>query len=162
MVSHAVWKTWPSGLSYDKNLGLRPRFLSIESLGPWFSHGMGDHDQILQHKQLAVLQNTVPWWYHAAKILSILLAHSINININDKWYTVLCYALQTLRLKQNGQYSAYNILLTFFKDCFASKFGTEQICMNNSKNINNAIIFAYGFWPTELVYHELNDSSHYM
>ena len=21
MVSHAVWKTWPSGLSYDKNLG---------------------------------------------------------------------------------------------------------------------------------------------
>ena len=49
MVSHAVWKTWPSGLSYDKNLGLRPRFLSTESLGPCFSHGMGDHDQILQH-----------------------------------------------------------------------------------------------------------------
>ena len=49
MVSHAVWKTWPSGLSYDKNLGLRPRFLSTESLGPCFSHGTGDHDQILQH-----------------------------------------------------------------------------------------------------------------
>ena len=49
MVSHAVWKTWPSGLSYDKNLGLRPRFLSTESLGPCFSHGMGDHDQILQY-----------------------------------------------------------------------------------------------------------------
>ena len=49
MVSHAVWKTWPSGLSNDKNLGLRPRFLSTESLGPCFSHGMGDHDQILQH-----------------------------------------------------------------------------------------------------------------
>ena len=39
---------WPSGLSNDKNLGLRPRFLSTESLGPCFSHGMGDHDQILQ------------------------------------------------------------------------------------------------------------------
>ena len=50
MVSHVVWKTWPSGLSYDKNLGLRPRFLSTESLGPCFSHGMEDHDQILQHK----------------------------------------------------------------------------------------------------------------
>ena len=49
MVSHAVWKTWPSGLSYDKNLGLRPRFLSTESLGPCFSHGTGDHDQILHH-----------------------------------------------------------------------------------------------------------------
>ena len=47
--AHAVWKTWPSGLSNDKNLGLRPRFLSTESLGPCFSHGMGDHDQILQH-----------------------------------------------------------------------------------------------------------------
>ena len=35
--------------SYDKNLGLRPRFLSTESLGPCFSHGMGDHDQILQY-----------------------------------------------------------------------------------------------------------------
>ena len=49
MVSHVVWKTWPSGLSCDKNLGLPPRFLSTESLGPCFSHGMGDHDQILQH-----------------------------------------------------------------------------------------------------------------
>ena len=49
MVSHAVWKTWPSGLSNDKNLGLRPRFLSTESPGPCFSHGMGDHDQILQY-----------------------------------------------------------------------------------------------------------------
>ena len=29
-------KTWPSGLSYDKNLGLRPRFLFTESLGPCF------------------------------------------------------------------------------------------------------------------------------
>ena len=49
MISHAVWKTWPSGPSNDKNLGLRPRFLSTESLGPCFSDGMGDHDQILQH-----------------------------------------------------------------------------------------------------------------
>ena len=48
MVSHAVWKTWPSGLSNDKNLGLRPRFLSTESLGPCFSHSMGDHAQIPQ------------------------------------------------------------------------------------------------------------------
>ena len=54
MVSHAVWKTWPSGLSYDKNLGLRPRFLSTESLGPCFSHGMGDHDQIL-HQVFSVV-----------------------------------------------------------------------------------------------------------
>ena len=53
MVSHAVWKTWPSGLSNDKNLGLRPRFLSTESLGPCFPHGMGDHDQILQHIEIA-------------------------------------------------------------------------------------------------------------
>ena len=37
-----------SGLSNNKNLGLRPRFLSTESLGPCFSHGTGDHDQILQ------------------------------------------------------------------------------------------------------------------
>ena len=50
MVSRAVWKTWPSGLSNDKNLGLRPRFLSTESLGPCFSHSMGDHDQILHSK----------------------------------------------------------------------------------------------------------------
>ena len=34
----------PSGLSNDRNLGLRPRFLSTESLGPCFSHGMRDHD----------------------------------------------------------------------------------------------------------------------
>ena len=52
MVSHAMWKTWPSGLSNDKNLGLRPRFLSTESLGPCFSHGMGDHDQILQQAMI--------------------------------------------------------------------------------------------------------------
>ena len=52
MVSHAVWKTWPSGLSNNKNLGLRPRFLSAESLGPCFWHGMGDHDQILHHASL--------------------------------------------------------------------------------------------------------------
>ena len=57
MVSHAVWKTWPSGLSYDKNLGLRPRFLSTESLGPCFSHGMGEHDQILQHVATWALTN---------------------------------------------------------------------------------------------------------
>ena len=32
MVSCAMWKTWPSGLSKDKNLGLRPWFLSTECL----------------------------------------------------------------------------------------------------------------------------------
>ena len=58
MVSHAVWKTWPSGLSNDKNLGLRPRFLSTESLGPCFSHGMGDHDQILHSLAMHYLH----WW----------------------------------------------------------------------------------------------------
>ena len=47
MVSRDVWKTWPSGLSYDKNLGLRPLLLSTDSLEPCLSHGMGDHDQIL-------------------------------------------------------------------------------------------------------------------
>ena len=60
MVSHAVWKTWPSGLSNDKNLGLRPRFLSIESLGPCFSHGTGDHDQILHHT-MSMWYFSVPW-----------------------------------------------------------------------------------------------------
>ena len=35
MVSHAVWKTLPSGLGNDKNLG------------PCFSHSTGGHDQIL-------------------------------------------------------------------------------------------------------------------
>ena len=54
MVSHAVWKTWPSGLSNDKNLGLWPRFLSTESLGPRFSHDMGEHDQILQQTMAAI------------------------------------------------------------------------------------------------------------
>ena len=49
MVSRTVWKTWPSGPSYDINLGLRPRFLSTESIGPCFSHDTGDHDQILQY-----------------------------------------------------------------------------------------------------------------
>ena len=58
MVSHAVWKTWPSGLSNDKNLGIRPRFLSTESLGPCFSHGTGDHDQILQQ-----IRNIKSSWY---------------------------------------------------------------------------------------------------
>ena len=28
MAYHAMLKTWPSGLSHDKNLGLRPQFLS--------------------------------------------------------------------------------------------------------------------------------------
>ena len=57
MVSRAVRKTWPSGLSYDKNLGLRPRFLSTESLGPCFSHGTGDHDQIPHY----VSCDTIVW-----------------------------------------------------------------------------------------------------
>ena len=32
MVSRAMWKTWRSGLSHDKNLGLRPRFLSTRAM----------------------------------------------------------------------------------------------------------------------------------
>ena len=32
-----------------KKFGFRSRFLSTESLRPCFSHGMGDHDQILQY-----------------------------------------------------------------------------------------------------------------
>ena len=63
MVSHAVWKTWPSGLSYDKNLGLRPRFLSTESLGPCFSHDMGDHDQILHYILVCLHGNCPPLWF---------------------------------------------------------------------------------------------------
>ena len=54
MVSHTVWKTLPSSLRYDKNLGLRHRFLSTESLGPYFSQGMGDHDQILQYSRCGI------------------------------------------------------------------------------------------------------------
>ena len=69
MVSHAMWKTWPSGLSYDKNLGLRPRFLSTESLGPCFSHGMGDHDQILQHHIISPTAS-----FHVTKNKSIIIA----------------------------------------------------------------------------------------
>ena len=46
---HDKDKSLPLGLSNDKNLGLQPRFLSTESLGQCFSHGMGDHDQILQY-----------------------------------------------------------------------------------------------------------------
>ena len=42
-------------LSNDKNRGLRPRFLSTESPGPWFSHGMGNHDQILQQNMLVII-----------------------------------------------------------------------------------------------------------
>ena len=42
-------------LSNDKNLGLRPRFLSTESHGPWFSHGMGNYDQILQQNMLVII-----------------------------------------------------------------------------------------------------------
>ena len=71
MVSHAMWKTWPSGLSYDKNLGLRPRFLSTESLGPYFSHGMGDHDQILQ--QTPYIPLTVFCCRHVRAVKCIVL-----------------------------------------------------------------------------------------
>ena len=38
-------------------------FLSIEYLGPYFSHGMGDHDEIVQHRNCVVL--------HAGCLISI-------------------------------------------------------------------------------------------
>ena len=60
MVSHDVWKWWPLGLSDDKDLGFRPRFLSTESLGPCSSHVMGDHDQIL-HCMSPTPNNISPW-----------------------------------------------------------------------------------------------------
>ena len=47
MVSHGVWKTWPSDLYNDKNLIFEPCFLSTESLEACVSHTMGDHDQNL-------------------------------------------------------------------------------------------------------------------
>ena len=60
MVSHAVWKAWPSGLSDDKNLGLRPRVFPTESLGLCFSHGLGDHDQILHYKSNLNVYRDIP------------------------------------------------------------------------------------------------------
>ena len=96
MVSHVVWKTWPSGLSNDKNLGLRPRFLSTESLGPCFSHGMGDHDQILQHNtgnnpssQSLQTKNT-GWKHHIPFLQFFYLFSSVQLflhhkNIKDKF-----------------------------------------------------------------------------
>ena len=77
MVSHAVWKTWPSGLSNDKNLGLRPRFLSTESLGPCFSHGTGDHDQILQQ----ISENTIP--LHEPIMAQLTDAYTVQCSYNS-------------------------------------------------------------------------------
>ena len=48
-------KPGPRASIMKKNLGLRPRFLSTESLGPCFSHSMGDHDQILH----PIFQSTI-------------------------------------------------------------------------------------------------------
>ena len=72
MVSHAVWKTWPSGLSNDKNLGLRPQFLSTESLGPCFSHGTVDHDQILQQCTQYWYQFLYPCWFKVKQYLYLV------------------------------------------------------------------------------------------
>ena len=77
MVSHAVWKTWPSGLSNDKNLGFRPRFLSTESLGPCFTHGMGDHDQILQHFHFSPAPSRLTWTHWGLN--GQLSVHFVNI-----------------------------------------------------------------------------------
>ena len=43
----AVWKTWPEGLSRQKQRPKAEVFVVTEAWGPCFSHGMGDHDQIL-------------------------------------------------------------------------------------------------------------------
>ena len=76
MFSHAVWKTWPSGLSNDKNLVLRPRFLSTESPGPCFSHSTGDHDQILH--QMLIMHDVDEVWYSTMiwKLIELILCHS--------------------------------------------------------------------------------------
>ena len=70
MTCHAVLKTWPLGLSHDKNrgrrnLGLRPRFLSTESLGPCVScgprirktvhTGAGGRAPLLERESIAVI-----------------------------------------------------------------------------------------------------------
>ena len=47
MVSHAMWKTWPEGLSRQKTRPKAEVFVDTEAQGPCFLHGMGDHDQIL-------------------------------------------------------------------------------------------------------------------
>ena len=47
MVSHALCKTWPEGLSRQKPRPKAEVFVATEARGPCFSHGMGDHDQIL-------------------------------------------------------------------------------------------------------------------
>ena len=47
MVSHAVWKTWPEGLSRQKPRPKAEVFVVTEARGLCFSHGMGDHDQML-------------------------------------------------------------------------------------------------------------------
>ena len=68
------------GFSNDKNLGLRPRFLSTESLGPCFSHGTGDHDQILQQIMLVV---PIPLsLYQSISILGSLVCSEMEID-ND-------------------------------------------------------------------------------
>ena len=58
-------KHGPRASVTTKELGLRSRFLSTESLGPCFSHGMGDHDQILQ-------QNTDVFWYILCVVINNL------------------------------------------------------------------------------------------
>ena len=43
-------------------LCLRPRCLSTESLGPCYLHGMGDHDQILQHGHSTCILLSQRWY----------------------------------------------------------------------------------------------------
>ena len=96
MVSHTVWKTWPSGLSSDKNLGLRPRFVSTESLGPCFSHGMGDHDQILQYVmnyvKLCDMLTTYIRIFHCRHFISFLFYSWIQSSAVIKRFNIVrCY-----------------------------------------------------------------------
>ena len=69
-------KHWPSGLSNDINLGLRPRFLSTESLGPCFSHSTGDHDQILHYimagHAIVVVKDIILLFYHGNAVILTL------------------------------------------------------------------------------------------
>ena len=112
MVSRAVWKTWPLGLSYDKNLGLRPRFLSTESLGPCFSHGTGDHDQILQQAITWANVDLVPCRY-----MNVIRPQWVNLHIYNKgvcsqmsWWVVTILKVSRHKNKTRGL-SAYIVPL---------------------------------------------------
>ena len=131
MVSHAVWKTWPSGLSNDKNLGLLPRFLSTESLGPCVSHGTGDHDQILQH---FVGETTAP---------NTTMTHR-----NKFWNTSQIYYLNPIfnKIKRS---SHFWISSRFQQFCSGYSSPKTTFVLNGFIFIWNKDIHAYDFLPVK-------------